>query len=203
MSSQVQDTRCVKYYTTTCVTSLSGYRYGELTLSTMEGSRWYDTSWEGVDSVFHIPVTYHTYNTILWLSTHDSQVSFEVNLVIGSFFIRSVVYTYTSYLTTTTEYVCVLLPLKKSLDFISVWSILFRLNVLKEGWDSVTQNWVPTILCEGGMYVGCMYVVCNHTPGPSVLGTPDPRCSEDFFLSTTNILISSPPTPLTVCRTVS
>ena len=25
------------------------------------------------------------------------------------------------------------------------------------------------------MYVGCMYVVCNHAPGPSVLRAPDPR----------------------------
>ena len=36
-------------------------------------------------------------------------------------------------------YVCVLLPLEKSLDFTSVWSILFSLNVLKGVWDSVTQ----------------------------------------------------------------
>jgi hypothetical protein len=24
----------------------------------------------------------------------------------------------------------------------------------------------------------CMYVVCNHDPGPSVLGDPDPRCTD-------------------------
>jgi hypothetical protein len=29
---------------------------------------------------------------------------------------------------------------------------------------------VPTILYVCGMYVGCMYVLCNHAPGPSVLG---------------------------------
>jgi hypothetical protein len=26
----------------------------------------------------------------------------------------------------------------------------------------------------------CMYVVCNHDPGPSVLVTPDPRCTDRF-----------------------
>jgi hypothetical protein len=26
----------------------------------------------------------------------------------------------------------------------------------------------------------CMYVVCNHGPGPSVLGVPDPRGTETF-----------------------
>ena len=47
----------------------------------------------------------------------------------------------------------------------------------------------------------CMYVVCNHTPGPSVLGAPDPRRTS-VFVSNVNILIPSPHTPLTVCRTV-
>ena len=48
-----------------------------------------------------------------------------------------------------------------------------------------------------GMYVGCMYVVCNHDPGPWVLGTPDPRCTS-VFVSNVNILIPRPPTPTNV-----
>jgi hypothetical protein len=50
-----------------------------------------------------------------------------------------------------------------------------RRNVLKEGWDSVSA-----ILYVSGMYVGGMYVVCNHVPGPSVLGGPDHRSTETF-----------------------
>ena len=40
---------------------------------------------------------------------------------------------YTNRSNVTVPYVCVLFPLEKSLHFISVWSILFSLNVLKEG----------------------------------------------------------------------
>ena len=81
------------------------------------------------------------------------------------------------------------------------WLNSRSLNVLKEGWDRVTQNWVPTILYVCGMYVGCMCVVCNHALGPSLLGAPDPRCTS-FFVSRVNILIPSPPSPLTVWRSV-
>jgi hypothetical protein len=51
--------------------------------------------------------------------------------------------------------VCVLLTLKKSFGFyISVVNSTRR-NVLQEGWDSVSQNWVPTILYVCGMYNMC------------------------------------------------
>ena len=54
-----------------------------------------------------------------------------------------------------------------------------------------------------GMYVtvGGMYVVCNHDPGPSALGVPDPRRTV-VFVSIVNILIPSTPTSVTVWRTV-
>ena len=45
----------------------------------------------------------------------------------------------------TLPYVCVLLTLEKSFDFMSVWSILFRLNVLKEGWYPDTS---AVLLCQ-------------------------------------------------------
>jgi len=71
-----------------------------------------------------------------------------------------------------------------------------RRNVLNEGRGTVCPQFC--------MYVGRMYVVCNHAPGPSVLGAPDPRRTETFsaWISMVNILIPSPPTPLAVCRTV-
>jgi hypothetical protein len=58
----------------------------------------------------------------------------------------------------TQECVCVLLTLEKSLDFISVWSIFFRINVLKEGWDSDTKLSPHNLVC---MWYVCGLYVCG------------------------------------------
>ncbi len=44
----------------------------------------------------------------------------------------------------------------------------------------------------------CMYVVCNHDPGPSVLGTPDPRRTETFRVKSQHPNSQSPHTSKSV-----
>ena len=39
-----------------------------------------------------------------------------------------------------------------------------------------------------------MYVVCNHTPGPSVLGAPDPRRTDRFRVKCQHPNSQPPPT---------
>ena len=46
------------------------------------------------------------------------------------------------------------------------------------------------------MYVGCMYVVCNHAPGPSVLGSPDPRRTDRLRVKRQHPNSQSTPTSL-------
>jgi len=66
---------------------------------------------------------------------------------------------------------------RKILGFYSSVFNFSRWNVLKGGWDRC----VPRILYACGLYVGCVYVVCTHDRGPSVLGTPDPPESHHQF----------------------
>ena len=54
---------------------------------------------------------------------------------------------------------------------------VFFITTEKLGWSNLIGDEQPkrtlSYVCD--MYVGCMYVVRNHTPRPSVLGDPEPR----------------------------